>query len=188
MYDEIIEFVKLIGRLKKIERTGWITWKGLNIKNPESVAEHIFRSAVLGMIIGDLKKLDTEKIVRMILLHDLAECIIGDWSLTAKKKLGTEKWKQREKEAMEKILSLLPQDIRKKYEELWEDFENRKSEEAKIAFQVEKLEMIFQALEYMEEGYDKEKLKDFFIYDEKNIEDKDLREIFMILDSKRKKI
>ncbi|MEM5772607.1 MAG: HD domain-containing protein [Candidatus Aenigmatarchaeota archaeon] len=89
MNEELIEFFKTIGKLKKIERTGWVT--NVGIENPESVAEHSFRSAVLCMIFSDIKKLDTEKMVRMALIHDLAEALIGDWDNFAKKKLGLEK-------------------------------------------------------------------------------------------------
>ena len=90
MYEEIIEFIRLIGKLKKIKRSGWLTWKRLAVENPESVADHVFRSAILGMIISDIKKLDMEKVVRMILLHEIAEPIIGDWDRPAKKRLGAD--------------------------------------------------------------------------------------------------
>src|SRR3990170_7380605 len=151
MLGEIIEFSKLIGRLKKIERTGWKTWA--KIENPESVADHIFRTAVLGMMVSDIKKLDTEKITRMTLLHDLTEAVMGDWDYYTKRKLGVEKFKQREREPVEQIVSLLPKELRKKYFEIMKEFIEEKSEEAKLVKQIDKLEMMIQALEYEKEGY-----------------------------------
>jgi len=185
MLKEILEFSKLIGKLKKIERTGWVTWA--NIQNPESVAEHIFRTAVLGLIVADMKKLDTEKVVRMCLIHDLPEAIIGDWDPIAKKKLGIEKWKAKEKEAVNKLFALLPQDIRDKYVEAWREFEEVNTEEAKIVKQLDRLEMIIQASEYLEEGYKEEDLKEFFDWHVKEFTDADLKKIFELINKERLK-
>ncbi|MBU4057835.1 HD domain-containing protein, partial [Patescibacteria group bacterium] len=138
--ENIIEFLKIVGKLKKVERTGWVTQVG--ISNPESVAEHSFRAAIIGMFVSDIKKLNTEKVMRMLLLHDLAEAIIGDWDLNAKKKLGIEKKNEKESEAFERIMQTLPGEQKEKYGELWKEFSEGKTEEAKIAYQSEKLEMI----------------------------------------------
>lgn len=182
MIEEVLEFSKLIGKLKKVERTGWIT--RVNVQNPESVAEHIFRTAILGLIVADMKKLNAEKVVRMCLLHDLPEAIIGDWDLKAKKKLGVAKWKAEEKDALNKILSMLPENIRDKYAEAWEEFEGMKTAEAKIVRQLDKLEMIIQALEYLEEGYNDGDLEEFFDW-EKEFTDADLKKIFDLVNKER---
>jgi len=183
MLKEIIEFSKLIGRLKKTERTGWVTW--VKIENPESVADHIFRTAVLGMVISDIKRLNTEKIVRMILLHDLSEAIMGDWDYYTKKKLGKEKKREREKESMEKVISLLPKKLRKKYFDIWKELFDEKSEEAKLIKQIDMLEMIFQALEYEKEGYDKERLDAFWRFHKEEFKDSDLKKLFELLGKER---
>ncbi|MBI4010353.1 MAG: HD domain-containing protein [Candidatus Aenigmarchaeota archaeon] len=183
MYKEILEFLKFAGKLKKIERTGWVTWS--NVQNPESVAEHIFRTAVFGLIVADIKKLNTEKVVRMSLLHDLPEAIIGDWDPIAKKKLGMEKWKAKEKDAMEKLLSMLPESIREKYAEAWKEFEEMKTKEAKIVRQIDRLEIIIQALEYLGEGYKESDLKEFFDWHVDEFTDDDLKEIFDLVNKER---
>lgn len=185
MIEEILEFSKLIGKLKKIERTGWVTWA--NVQNPESVAEHTFRTAVLGLIIADIKKLDAEKVVRMCLIHDLPEAIIGDWDPIAKKKLGIDRWKAREKEAVERMIGMLPESARKKYRDTWDEFEGMKTKEAKIVKQLDRLEMIIQALEYLEEGYKEEVLKEFFDWHAKDFTDEDLKKIFDLINKERLK-
>ncbi len=182
---EILEFTKLVGKLKKIERTGWVTWS--NIQNPESVAEHIFRTAVLGMIIADSKELDTEKVVRMSLLHDLPEAIIGDWDPIAKKKLGIDTWKRKEKEAVNKMFSLLPANMKEKYIGIWREFEEQKTEEAKVVKQLDRLEMIIQALEYLEEGYKEEDLKEFFDWHVDEFKDPELKKLFDLINKERSK-
>ncbi|MBI5859248.1 MAG: HD domain-containing protein, partial [Nitrosarchaeum sp.] len=72
----ILDFFNTSANLKKIPRQGWID--KLSIDNPESVADHTFSMAMMGMIFSDLENYDTEKILKMILLHDLAESITGD--------------------------------------------------------------------------------------------------------------
>ncbi|RUS24172.1 HD domain-containing protein, partial [Jimgerdemannia flammicorona] len=72
--SSIVNFLHIIENLKHIKRTGWINH---NIKNPESIADHIYRMAVMAMLIND-KNINTSKCVKMAIIHDLAECIIGD--------------------------------------------------------------------------------------------------------------
>ena len=72
----IEEFFQKVLELKNVPRQGWK--EKLEIINPESVAEHSYSTAVISMILSDLEGLNTEKIIKMALLHDLAESIIGD--------------------------------------------------------------------------------------------------------------
>lgn len=179
----MINFIKLMGRLKKIKRSGWI--RKVNIKEPESVADHTFRTSILCMIIGDMKKLDTLKMIRMALIHDACESITGDLMHYEMSEKEESKKKQLEDKAMIQILSLLPDDIKKNYSEIWKDFQDEKSKEAELVREMDKLEMVFQALEYEEEGYDKEKLSEFWDSAEDSIKDHDAKAIFNILKDQR---
>ena len=167
-----------MGNLKKIKRSGWI--RKVNVKEPESVADHTFRTAILSMIIGDVKKLDTLKMLKTALIHDACESITGDLMHYKDEREELQKRKL-ENNAMKKILSLLPDDIRKNYSEIWKDFQDRASVEAKLVREVDKLEMVFQALEYEEEGYDREKLSEFWDSAENSINDTDVKAIFNML-------
>lgn len=183
MLEEIIEFCKIIGNLKKNKRTGWITEVG--IKNAESVADHIFRTTILTMILSDMRRLDTEKMIRMALLHDLEEAIMGDWDVKTKEEFGQKEVKRREMESIKKILSKLPEKLEKKYMELWKETKEKRSEEAKLIEGIDKLEMVFQTLEYEKDGYDKERLKKFWEFSKKRIEDPELKKIFELLEKER---
>src|SRR4030043_278946 len=130
MIEEIIEFSKLVGKLKKTQRTGWVTRIG--IEKPESVADHSFRTAILAMIIADMEKLDTEKVIRMALLHDLQEIVMGDWDVFAKKKLGFDNFEAKEKESIKIVLNKLPRNLEAKYMETWNEFHENKSKEARL--------------------------------------------------------
>ena len=66
----------IILHLKTIPRSGW--QKKLGIKRPESVADHAFGVAAIAMILSDSKRLDSAKVLKMAILHDLAESLTGD--------------------------------------------------------------------------------------------------------------
>lgn len=186
MHKGIVDFLLKVGRLKKVKRSGWISWVG--IENPESVADHSFRSSLIAMCIADLKGLDAEKLMRMLLLHDIHEAITGDYDYFAKMEIGKVEVKKRELTAINEILKSLPRSLRQKYLSIWSEFEDQKTLEAKIARQIDHLEMIFQALEYEREGFSKEKLTVFWENVARKLEDEDLKQIFKILMEKRSRI
>ncbi len=156
---KILKFINLVGKSKRILRSGWVREK---IQNPESVAEHSFRLSVMAMILADSLGLDKEKLIKMALLHDLGEVITGDvvWSRGAiiDIRKRTEKEEQ-EKRGIEKIFGIIGE--QDEYTKLYGDMIERVSSEAKIFWQLDKLEMAIQALEY-EIEQDK-KLHEFFV-------------------------
>lgn len=158
----LVDFFRLSGRLKRIPRSGWIN---IGIDSPESVADHTFRTAILCMIFSDLEGLDTLRMLQMALIHDLPEVITGD--LTPSER--TDMTKKREEDAMKKLLSLLPEKQRVKYENVWREYEKCKTAEAKAVRQLEKLEMALQAKEYEPAELAKKSLESFFKSAEKVI-------------------
>lgn len=139
--QNLIKFFETVGRLKRIPRAGWVE---TGIREPESVADHTFRTAILFMILADLKDLDELKLLRMALIHDLPEAITGD--LTPSRK--TKESKERENTAIGQILDLLPRKQKKKYMSHWNEYQEGKTNEAKAVRQLEKLEMALQTKEY----------------------------------------
>src|SRR3989338_8703652 len=63
------------GLLKKIKRSGW--WVA-GVKDPESVAEHSFRCAVMGYYLAHLEGVDPFKVLVMTLFNDIHEARIND--------------------------------------------------------------------------------------------------------------
>lgn len=156
--EGIIKFLRSVGRLKGLPRTGWLE---VGVKDPESVAEHSYRTAVLAMMLADLQGLDAEKSTRMALLHDLAEAETGDMTPEQKRRRGPASTRE-EDEAMTHILSTLPASLAERYRSLWEEYRTRASPEAETAVQADKVEMILQALEYEETGVDPSRLDRFW--------------------------
>ena len=180
---KLIEFSEIIGKLKVVKRSGWISHVG--IAEPESVADHSYRCAVLAMCIGDFVDADTKKLIKMLLLHDIQEVIVGDYDSYAKEKMGTSRVKSQERIAAKDTLSRLPAKLKRKYVSLWREFEDQTTSEAILANDIDKIEMIMQALEYEKEGYDSRKLDAFWTSVQGKIKTPVIRDLFDLLKDKR---
>lgn len=152
--QNLVRFLGMAGELKRIPRSGWVE---AGIRQPESVADHTFRTSILCMIYSDLEGLDELKLLRMALIHDLPEAIIGD--LTPSEK--TTEIEAKENTAMNQILNLLPKRQREKYMTVWNEYKKCETKEAKAVRQLEKLEMALQAKEYEKAGSTRQSLKRF---------------------------
>jgi len=169
----ILNFFQTCANLKKIPRQGWID--KLSLEKPESVADHIFSMSIIGMLFSDLENYNTEKILKIILLHDLAESITGD---ITPGKMSKNKKISLENNAMKKILGYLPISLQKKYKALWKEYVSNDSTEAKIVHQLDKLEMALQAKIYLDDGLPKDKLESFFKTAKNELTDPKLLELF----------
>ncbi len=144
---EFLKFASTIGNLKKIERTGWVK---NNLPNPESVADHIFRVAVMAMVLAPKLKVDQNKVVKMALVHDLAESTVGDLVLDGKyANVSPEEKAQKEAAALNELLSLI--DSSEEYQQLFVKYEAGNTPEAKFVRNIDRLEMLLQAAEYEKE-------------------------------------
>jgi len=158
--------------LKNIPRQGWKN--KLDLMDVESVADHIYSATIMSMVLSDLQGLDTEKVIKMALLHDLAESVIGDITpddMKSENKINIEN------KAMKQILENLPSNLLEQYTTLWNDFQKNSSEEANLLHEIDKLEMAFQAKFYLDKGVSKEKLRSFFKTANNEIKNKQLRDI-----------
>ena len=165
-------FFQKVLELKNIPRQGWKD--KLDMDYVESVADHSYSTAMMSMVLSDLEDLDTEKIIKMALLHDLAESVVGDITpdrITNKRKIYVEN------KAMMQILENLPTSVSQQYIILWDDFQKNSSKEANLLHEIDKLEMAFQAKFYLDEGISKEKLRSFFKTANNEIKNKQLRNI-----------
>jgi len=169
----ILDFFKIALKLKTVKRQGWID--KLSIKNPESVADHTFSMAIIGMILADNEEYDTEKILKMILLHDLAESITGD--LTPDKIDKDEKILL-ENKTFENILNNLPKILQKQYLQIWNEYQENKSKDSKFVHQIDKLELALQAEIYSKKNISKKNILPFFESAQKEISDPNLLKLF----------
>lgn len=166
---DLVKFFHDIGTLKEIPRRGWVI---RDIKNPESIADHIFRASLMAWILGSEKKgLNIERLLKMALIHDICEIYAGDvtpydsvlpknnkerkefmriWPrFTNEEKLKlSEKKHKKEKQALDKLIKNLPIRFKNEIKNLWMDFENGLTPEGRFFKQADRLEAFLQALEY----------------------------------------
>ena len=169
----ISEFFFQIAGLKKLPRSGWKIKVGLN--NSESVAEHSYMMSVMAMVLSDLKSLNSEKVIKMSILHDWAESKIGDFMPD---EIGYDKKSELENYAMVEILESLPQGIQSDYQNIWDEFLVRNTPESRLVHELDKLEMALQAKIY-EKDVDPERVKPFIISAVEQIIDPDLKKILV---------
>lgn len=132
------------GQLKRLERAGWVR---VGVPNPESVAAHSYRVALMAMLFGPRLGLNVEQMLRLALLHDLAEARVGD--LTPADRVSAAEKRERERVAFAEIVGGLAEGP--SLEDLWREYEADASPEARVVHQLDKLELALQALEYERE-------------------------------------
>jgi putative hydrolase of HD superfamily len=149
-------------RLKEIKRTGWVT--KLNLDDSESVSDHTLSMLMLALLLSEINNYPvskTLKITKMILIHDLAESIIGD--LTPESDMAKEKV-YLENKAMEKIVSEIPSvPIGNKFLSLWKEYSKNETFESQFVHLIDKLDMVIQAKYYLKtnEKISKSQIKPF---------------------------
>jgi putative hydrolases of HD superfamily len=153
---KLLYFFNFVICLKKVRRSGWMFKAG--ISSAESVADHSFSLSVMAMVFSDLKGLNTERAVKMAIIHDLAESITGD---IMPDKISHSAKKILENKAMVSILKELPKSLRIEYSQIWNEYVTDRSDLSKLVHRLDKLEMILQAREYMSSGYSTGKLVEF---------------------------
>ncbi len=152
------ELVKASGALKLVKRAGWLKKVGIT-SDRESVADHSFRMAIMGLEQGLKLGLDSSKIVRMCLIHDLAESVIGD-RLPEEK--HSQSWHRKEEDkVMHELVANLGSPTSKILLNDWLELLESKTAEAMLVWKIDKMEMALQARDYEIMGYDKEKLLEF---------------------------
>jgi len=144
MLETLIE----LQRLKNLDRTGW-TLRGL-VPGTESVAAHSFGVGVTAMMLADALtaagvQIDTERVLRMALLHDWAEARIGDMPKTATQYFGADNRKRAETAAFSDIVAGVAagETI---YRGLFEDYEQRNSLEARLVKAADVVDLLVEVL------------------------------------------
>lgn len=110
----------------------------------ENDAEHAWHLAVMAMVLEEHanEKINVGRVIRMVLIHDLVEIDAGDVPVYETQK-RTENEKN-EREAARRIFGLLPEDQASELIELWEEFEAKRTPEAKFAAALDRMEPVMQ--------------------------------------------
>jgi putative hydrolase of HD superfamily len=142
-----LDFFAEAGLLKRVKRSGW--WVA-GIENPESVAEHSFRCAVIGYYIAHCEDVDPYYVVTMALFNDIHEARINDLHKMGHYYID---FREAEKKAFQDQIEHLEQKARKHLLEMRQAYDQQRSKEAIVARDADILECLLQAKEYLDNGF-----------------------------------
>lgn len=134
-FDQQIRFILEIDKLKSIIRQSFL----LDGARQENSAEHSWHIALMAMLLVEYAELpvDLLRTLKMLLIHDIIEIDAGD--TYCYDETGTLNQPSRENVAAERLFGLLPEDQTVELRELWGEFEERSTPEAKYAATIDRL-------------------------------------------------
>lgn len=136
--DTLVEAV----RLKALPRSGWLR---VGVPHPESVAAHSWGVAWLVCVLLP-DDLDRARALTYATLHDVAEVRVGD--ITPHDGVGRDEKAAREAAAWDALTAALPPALR----DAWHRYEAQADEEARFVRQLDRLDMLIQAVAYATPG------------------------------------
>ena len=146
-----MRFYMLATQLKYKIRSGWDKshWN-VSKDRVESIAEHVYGTCILALSIDSEFKtnLDINKVIKMLVLHELGEVIIGD--ITPFDNITPEEKMKKEHEAMREVIGDLVN--QEEFLSLLFEFDEKKTKEAIFAHHCDKLEADIQAKIYQDMG------------------------------------
>jgi putative hydrolases of HD superfamily len=140
---DLLQALAQVGGLKSLPRTGWLR-KG--IVNPESVAAHSHRAAVMAILFAADLGVDGDRLLRMMIVHDLPESDPAVGDITPFCGVDPDEKRRRERAAMQRLADALPGGD--ELLRLWVEYDEGQTPEADAAHQLDALEMALQAREY----------------------------------------
>lgn len=138
-HEKIFSFLSLIEKLHDLKRVMYRS----DQKSTESDSEHTWHLCLFILCFEKElpKEVDRLKLIKLALLHDIPELYAGD--TFAFDKQGRQGKKEREMQAARKLFDKLPSPIKEEFLELFEEFENNNTLEARYAQSFDKLQALF---------------------------------------------
>ncbi|KAI8630621.1 HD domain-containing protein [Xylariaceae sp. FL1651] len=145
-----IPYFHMLERLKTNKREGW---RRFNINRGESISDHMYRMSLMSMLCPPslAPKLDLFKCMKMCLVHDMAEALVGD--ITPVDGVAKPEKSRREAETMDYISKNL---LGKVYgghtgaeiRAIWQEYEDSKTLDSHFVHDIDKMELLTQMVEY----------------------------------------
>lgn len=168
----VLIFLQIISELKTQRRTGWLDF---NISDCESISDHMYRMGVISTLLPstvtnilssgqEIVTLDKARCVQIAIVHDMAEALVGD--ITPRDPVPKLEKHRRELLTMvyltETLIRPYNEQAATEIMELWLDYEELRTIEARYVKDIDKFEMILQAFEYEKKTAKKVNLDPFF--------------------------
>ena len=142
-----MRFIAEADKLKHVFRQSYLS----DQSRRENDAEHSWHLCLMVMLLAEhsnFKNLDTLKVLKMVIIHDIVEIDAGDTYIYDEEAKKTQA--QREAKAADRLFGLLPDDQSQAFHDLWIEFETESSDEARFAKAVDRLHPMM--LNHLAEG------------------------------------
>lgn len=126
--EQQIQFIREVDKVKNIYRQSYLA----DGQRKENDAEHSWHITLMAVLLQEyVPGVDLKKVMIMVLIHDLVEIDAGD--TYAYDSAGAETKRAREVKAAGRIFGLLPEEQGQYFRDLWEEFEEYETQDAKYA-------------------------------------------------------
>ncbi len=144
--DLLLRLICRTERLESFPRTGW---QVCGVQRPESIAAHSYVVTVIALWLADHidEEVDTERVLRIALVHDLAEAMLTDLPRPVKQMLGTQAYREGENRATERLFGEHLAD----WKDAHDEYRDAASVEARIVKASDRIQMLAKALQYRAE-------------------------------------
>ena len=132
--EQILEFMVEIEKLKDVKRKS----KPVGLKRYENSAEHSWHVCLSALMLKDYanEKINIDRVIKMLLIHDLGEIDSGDTIIYESEK---KELKENEANGVRRLLDILPEGKTDEYMELWYEFELGETSDSKFAKAIDRV-------------------------------------------------
>ena len=141
-----LSFILELDKMKNLYRQTYV----LHEDRKENDAEHSWHLALMTFLLAEYAnyQVDVTKVMKMVLIHDVVEIDAGDtYCYDAE---GNKSKAEREEKASRRIFGMLPEDQYNEFYELWREFEDSHTKEARFAAVLDRLQPLL--LNYTRSG------------------------------------
>ncbi|HRH42999.1 MAG TPA: HD domain-containing protein [Pyrinomonadaceae bacterium] len=140
--ESCFEFILELEKLKAVQRRT----KPLGLERYENSAEHSWQVSLLALTLAKFanQPIDIERVIKMLLLHDIGEIDADDTFFF--NSTGRQEAKGKEAAGVKRLLAILPDEKADEFWKLWNEFENGDSNEAKYARAIDRVMPMLQNL------------------------------------------
>ena len=146
-FRQQLEFIMEIDKLKQVYRQTFL----MDGSRKENDAEHSWHLAMMSVLLAEYalhQDLDITRVLKMVLIHDIVEIDAGDTYCYAQELRAASI--AREQKAAQRLFGLLPADQAQEFQELWAEFEQRQTPEARFAAALDRFQPLLH--NYMTKG------------------------------------
>ena len=132
--EKILEFIVEVEKLKAVTRKT----RPVGLKRYENSGEHSWHVALCALMLKEYanEAVDINRVVKMLLIHDLGEIGSGDRIVY---QALSDAEKMEEKDSLKETLNILPQHLASEFIQLWEEFEEGVTPDAKFSKSIDRL-------------------------------------------------